>query len=258
MLFNNFVHEHVSYFAITFPPLIAGPFIISCNNESIYLKVTNDLEVVATTDIRESSDFFISYNEDGQSAYEFSITYMAPSSLAERDVKPIPSYLYAPVNIRGKNRGPLHVRLDAADAHTKFTLRSRRINQFNPVDTKDWLSSRDIFYINCKNKTLTRSFICVKRREGERYITSCVNTINKHLERDHFMLFRLLRAAKRNPPEHKTEKTEIEPLGIRKSSLFGSGDTGLAGTREGEHGLEMAVKGKGVAAEIQDELEVKL
>ena len=224
--------------------ITAGPFIISCNNERIYLKVTPNLEVVATTKIEDSSDFFISYNEDGRSAYEFSITYMAPSSLADRYVKPIPSYLYAPVNIRGKNRGPLTVRLDAAATHTKLTLRSRRINQFNPVDTKDWLSSRDIFYINCKNKVFTNSFICVKRRPrfSEEYITSCVNSISKHnVATQHFMLFRLLRAAKRNPLECQEERKKAvdEPLGIRKSSVFGShasysaADTAqLAGVRE--------------------------
>ena len=220
--------------------------------------------MVGTTNIEESSDFYISYNEDGNSAYEFSITYMAPSSLRGRDVKSIPSYLYAPVNVRGRNTGPLTVRLDAEDSHTKMTLRSRRINQFNPVDTKDWLSSRDIFYISCKDTLLTNSFICVKRSpvvDGEEYIAYCVNSINKHnVQANRFMLFRLLRAAKRNPP-HPMDKSEgNESLGIRKSWSHHGGRYPSVG-EDGEYGLEMrdaGIKGKELAAEMSTDLETKM
>lgn len=181
---------------------------------------------MATSKIEDSSDFFISYNEDGQSAYEFSIGHMPSSSLEEREVKPISRYLYAPVNVRGKNRGPLTLRLDARDKHTKMTLHSRRIRNFAPVDTKDWLSSRDIFYISCKQRFIGRnSYICVKRKSqssetAEEHHTYCVPTISKHNEsNEHYMLFRLHRATKRKLPEKK-EKPKEEPLGIRRNTLF--------------------------------------
>ena len=182
----------------------------------MFLKVTSRFQVVATTNIEESSDFFISYNEDGRSAYEFSIHHLPSSPLLERDVKPISHYLYAPVDYRGRNNGPLTLRLDARDRHTAMTLHSRRIGHFDPVDTKDWLSSRDIFYIRCKRRIIGRnSFICVKRGRTE-FITCCVPTIRHHDEsREKYMLFRLLRSSKRKVSENKGGSSENEPLGIR-------------------------------------------
>lgn len=208
------------------PPNSAGPFIISCKDETLFLRVISDFKVVATTRIEDSSNFFISSNEDGDSPYEFSIMYMAASPLEGRGIKPISRYLYAPVNAFGNNDGPLGLRLDAKDTKTKMNLHSRRVRHFNPVDTKDWVGSRDIFYVNCKQRSVKKNgYICVKRAPRgasieDEYITCCVPTIKKHNEtKDHYMLFRLLRAGKKNPPKPKKEQLNLEedePLGVRK------------------------------------------
>lgn len=181
---------------------------------------------MGTTKIEESSSFFVSSNEDGESPYEFSIMYMADSPLKDRGIKPISRYLYAPVNTFGNNSGPLTLRLDAKDTKTKMTLHSRRVRHFNPVDTADWVSSSDIFYLNCKQRTVKKNgYIGVKRTPHgvagitAEYITYCVPSIKSHSEtKDQYMLFRLLRANKREPKTKHEEKgeEEDEPLGVRK------------------------------------------
>ena len=240
-------------------PSVAGPFIMCCNDETIFLKVTRDFKVVGTTKIEESSNFFVSSNEDGDHPYEFSIMYMAPSLLEGRGIKPIPRYLYAPVNTFGKNEGPLTLRLDAKDTKTRMTLNSRRVRHFNPVDIKDWVNSKDIFYINCKQRAVKKNgFICVKKTPHDshvpdEYITYCVPTIKKHNEdKDHFMLFRLIRAGKRDPPKQKKENDpDDEPLGVRrkkqsklskKSSLISPSD---GPTPEGEEDVDSGIKKRG-------------
>lgn len=181
-----------------------GPFIISCNDESCFLKVTDNFNVVATSTITDASDFFINYEGHPTCDFEFSISYRHSSPLGQ-EVKPIFRYLYAPVNILGKNDGPLMVRLDATDKHTKMTLHSRRMHTFIPVDTKNWLTSRDIFYISCKQRTFGRdSFICVmKPKNSQEYITCCVPTAEEH--NDHHMLFRLLRATMRGNQQNSND-----------------------------------------------------
>lgn len=255
-------HTWVPLFICCVPSYIAGPFIISCNNDNIFLKVTTNFQVVATTKIEYSSDFFISYNEDGRSAYEFSITYMAPSSLEDREVKPISRYLYAPANSMGKFSGPLTLRLDATDVHTKMTLHSRRERHSDPVDTREWLNSRDIFYISCRQRFFLRdSYICVKRTPrsfhmAEEYITYCVPSLRKHDEsRQHYMLFRLIRANKRQVPQVEEKKDSEEPLGIRRRRIsnlspVGSAPAMMTGV---ESGIQMSSIGGGVIEERENE-----
>jgi hypothetical protein len=215
--------------------------------------------VVGTTNIKDSSDFFISSNEDGESPYEFSIMFMAASPLKDRGIKPISRYLYAPVNSFGNNSGPLTLRLDAKDTKTKMTLHSRRVRHFNPADTADWTSSSDIFYINCKQRAVKRNgYISVKRTPtgtglDAEYITCCVPSIKSHSEtQDQYMLFRLLRANKKEAQKAKMEK-EDEPLGVKmwmkKSKSFSAEEEyGLIDIRSvGEDTVDHAGgrKGKG-------------
>ena len=228
---------------------LAGPFIITCNNESVFLRVTSNFQVVATSKIEESSDFYISYNEDGQSAYEFSITYLAPSALENREIKPISRYVYAPVNRMGKSPGPLALRLDAKSRDTKMTLHSRRETGPGPVDTKDWLNSRDIFYISCKQRTFwSNSYICVKRMPrnspvAAEYTTYCVPDIDKHNEaKEHYMLFRLIRATKRNYSEKATKEKDLplDHLGIHRKRY--SSVALDHGTKSEDSGIQMHSK----------------
>ena len=178
---------------------------------------------MGTTKIEESSDFYISYNEDGRSAYEFSINHMSKSPLAGREVKPVSRYLYAPVGALGKNSGPLTLQLAARDRDTVMTLRSRRVGYFEPVDTKDWMSSRDIFYISCKQRLIGRnSYIAVRRTPRrlnltDEFITLSVPSIKTHDEsRERYMLFRLLRASKRDYDERLRDNSDDDDvLGVR-------------------------------------------
>jgi hypothetical protein len=245
--------------------LLAGPFIISCNSENIFLKVTPSFQVVATPRIEDSSNFYISYNEDGHSAYEFSITYMSSSSLESREVKPISRYLYAPVNSRGNFCGPLTVRLDATDKHTKMTLHSRRERHSDPVDTKDWLNSRDIFYISCKQRFLFKdSYICVKRMPrhsgiAEEYTTYCVPTVRRHDEsRQHYMLFRLIRATKRQAQAVEKKEPEEELLGIRKRKLSTLSPVGSAAEQVTAVGSGIQMKGSNGACLLEAEKETEM
>lgn len=223
---------------------------------------------MATSKIEDSSDFYISYNEDGHSAYEFSITYMASSSLEGREIKPISRYLYAPVNSRGKFSGPLTLQLNATDIYSKMTLHSRRERHSDPVDTKDWLNSQDIFYISCKRRFfLSDSYICVKRMPQtsaltEEYTTYCVPTIRKHNNsRQRYMLFRLIRATKRRVPViEKKENSEDEPLGIRRGrvstlSRVNSAAEPIVGA---ESGIQMNLRGNsgGDLLEVENETEM--
>ena len=224
--FNNLSVQGPLASSITVIFITDGPFIISCHNETIFLKVTPDFQVVATSKVEDSSDFYITYSEDGHSAFEFSITYLAPSSLTRREIKPISRYLYAPVDARGRNSGPLTLQLNAESKHTRMTLYSRRVKNSGPVDTKDWLTSRNIFFINCKQRFFrSDSYICVKsapQNSAEEYTTCCVPTTKMHDEtKQHYMLFRLIRASKREPQEEAKRKAELEdsPLGIRRKSL---------------------------------------
>lgn len=200
---------------------IAGPFIISCNHERLFLQVTPDFKVVATTDIKHASKFSISFNDEGGQSYQFSIMYVTESPLRgnmaeEIQMNSVPHYLYASVDALGRNKGPLALRLDAKDSKTKLCLHSRRVHNYRPVETKDWISSLDIFYINCKQRKVQRNaYICVKKTPDDRddvtagFITCCVPTISRHREdRDSFMLFRLIRAINVNDPLDETDGGE--------------------------------------------------
>ena len=153
----------------------------------------------------------------------------------------------------GKFRGPLSLRLDATDVHTKMTLHSRRERHSDPVDTRDWLNSRDIFYISCKQRFFLRdSYICVKRtprisRLVDEYITYCVPSVRKHDEsRQHYMLFRLIRATKRQVPQTKEKKdSEDEPLGIRRRRISNLSpvDSAAAPMAGVESGIQMNLRG---------------
>lgn len=174
---------------------------------------------MATTSIEDSSKFFIDYNEEEQQSYKFSISHEKPSPLKGAEVNPISRYLCAHVNIFGSNTGPLELRFDATDKHTKMTLYSRRVRNYKPVDLDDWLSSRDICYLSCKQKAVgIKSYICVKptprnSRITEEYITSCVPSVKVHNESNaHYMLFRLLRATTQRG-EKIDYKSGVEPRG---------------------------------------------
>ena len=192
---------------------LAGPFIISCNNDTIFLKVIpTTFNVVATMNIEESSNFFVSSSEDRNHPHEFSIMYIPSSCLEEQGVSPIPLYLYAPVNALGKNNGPLTFRLAAKDTKTNMTLNHRRTRHLNPADPKDWVNSREIFYICCKQRIIMRNgYICVKKKPlgsllTEEFITCCVPSIKKHNEeRNCYMLFRLLPAGRKDAPRVRKE-----------------------------------------------------
>ena len=157
--------------------------------------------------MQDASDFFISYNEDGHSANEFSIMYLDSSQqTSELGINPIPRYLHAPVNLLGTNNGPLTLRFNADDKHSKMTLHSRRVRRSsNPADTKDWMNSHDIFYICCKDRRFFKDgYICVRQTTGGEYTTCCVSTVQKEELNDHHMLFRLIRSSKKvSSMEHK-------------------------------------------------------
>ncbi len=209
---------------------LAGPFIISCNDEEIFLKVTPNYRVVGTSKIEESSEFLISEEDDR--GYKFSVMYVTPSRLG-KEIKPIARYLYTPVNFLGKSSGPLELRLNAKDSKTQLTLHSRRVRNLRPVKTKDWVSSVDIFYLNCKQRAIKKnSYICVKQTPqgcdvDAEYITCCAPSIKEHELEDTFMLFRLIQAGQKDPDKrNKNAGDNANANGVGGGGGGGGGGSG--------------------------------
>ena len=154
-----------------------GPFIISCNKENIFLKVEKTTNrVIATNRIREASNFFIVTCDQEESNY-FNIVYEAPTTLYGDDKcafeakvgkierKPtIPMYLCASVNWLGKKRQPLQMQVNGKASQCRMALRRRRSKHFQPADLTEWVNEKDVFFINCQERSLKKlrnSYLCV-------------------------------------------------------------------------------------------------
>lgn len=192
----------------------AGPFLISCDDNNLYLKVNineaGDYLVKTTPKKEMASHFFLTTSKSGK---EFSIIYINTQTKS-------PRYLYAPLNVLGANDGPLIMNSVADEDKTTFRLFSRRVNDFKAVDTSEWVDSNEIFYINCKTKFMRRSgYICVKKvktPDDTYYTNTCCVPSMRH-DDDHFLLFQLVRP----PSDHENRITIDSTTGKLCKSLIG-------------------------------------
>ena len=218
---------------------IAGPYLIGCgNNPTIYWQVISDTErhvydVGATTNRAAASFFYIIPNDDGVHPYEFRIGWSDGDSSRKLKrtrsslrpdtpghLEPLFRYLDARVSITGNNSGPLHLKSELHNTHSRLTLHNRVIGDNKaPIDTKVWGYGSEEFFINCSRRRFKKDgFITIKRinvrtanrRMEMRYITMCVPNERYHDEQNFWMLFRLYPAHLRDIKEG--EDTEVRSL----------------------------------------------
>ena len=181
-----------------------GPFIVSCDNDSLYLCVLPNNTVVAMRDIKQAYLFTIKPTDDGDNLYEFYFAHYGDNCKSEysllgsqlKHLEPMARYLEANVNVLGKNPGPLKMKQNANHESSRFVLHGRLSTTFTPCKINNWVSGKEIFYINCSRREWAKDgYICVRQASSqESFITACVSSIKSHNDRTCFMLFRLLPA----------------------------------------------------------------
>ena len=170
-----------------------------------------DNTVIGTNDIQKASPLFIKPIDDGDHPYEFLIAYGGETpkrrcsttlAMESHRLEPVARYLEAPVNAFGKNPGPLSLKQNTVQKVSRFVLHSRLVGSGSPVMTSEWITGRDIFYINCSRRKWAKDgYLCVKKGEGSqyKYVTACVPSTKSHDNRSCYMLFRLLPAKLQQP-----------------------------------------------------------
>ena len=205
-----------SSYHLHFCPLV-GPYLVACCDDKIFWRVNkaDKFAVEATRKVDDASLFYVFPSDSGAHPYEFIIGYYGDepnqpatslstvSPLGKTQIEPVACYLNAPVNIVGENSGPLRLQYEVQEKCSRLTLLSRLVKGHSPVDTKAWVSGRDLFFINCARRTWKKDgYICVKQitvpGQQPRLITACVSSVKHNNERDLWMLFRLLPASYRD------------------------------------------------------------
>ena len=139
----------------------AGPFLIACNFDSLFLRVNDSFEVVCTDDPSKASQFYVIPNDNDED--QFGIAYKAKSS--QQNMMPTTCYLSAPVNIFGHNPGPLKVTTEQPSSEDlNMTIENRLTRCSVPVDLEKWVHGEDVFYINCARRfVFGNAYMCVKQ-----------------------------------------------------------------------------------------------
>ena len=194
----------------------AGPFIIACNNDEVYLTVNKEegYTIEGTINIAKASPFHI-VPSDGSHPSEFMIVYHGEknsegrrllrrgssslTSLFHQTIRPMPRYLNAEVSTMGRNPGPLQLSMHVDESSARLVLQSRVKSRKHRtvVDNSPWVSGREVYSIRCARRRLKREgYLCMKFKPGREnrpaYCTSIVPSVNGQKEENTFMLFRLL------------------------------------------------------------------
>ena len=194
----------------------AGPFIIACNNDEVYLTVNKEegYSIEGTINIAKASPFHI-VPSDGSHPSEFMIVYHGEksserrrllrrgtsslTSLFHQVIRPMPRYLNAEVSTMGRNPGPLRLSMHVDESSARLVLQNRVKSRKHRavVDNNPWVSGREVYSIRCARRRLKREgYLCVKFKPGREnkpaYSTCIVPSISGHSEENKFMLFRLL------------------------------------------------------------------
>ena len=202
-----------------------GPFYIACDDDTLYLTVNKEknYEVEATYDIYKAKKFFIVRCSKGDN--HFRIIYETPVSLTSGDEScaklillldgdpenrpPIPRYLCANVNWRGRSkRGkPIRMSSNGQSISCQLVIHSRTNSFRQPADLGEWVNGKEAFFVNCQERTLSTpvsSYLCAYMSGS----IECKPTVKSH-ENNKFMLFRLLKSAK-EASAHSTPATSDE------------------------------------------------
>ena len=194
----------------------AGPFIISCNNDGVYLTVNKDENdsLEGTININKASTFHI-VPSDGSHPNEFMIIYCSEDTSSRRDqlrrgstslnvhlqqaVRSMPKYLNADTSVRGKNPGPIYMEMKVEESCAKLVLQSRVLTKKHQMvmDTTSWVNGRDVYFIRCARRRFKKEgYLCMKFKPGQDrappYRIKIVPSTDAHNEDNKFMLFRLL------------------------------------------------------------------
>ena len=149
----------------------AGPFIIACNNDEVYLTVNKEegYTIEGTINIAKASPFNI-VPSDGSHPSEFMIVYYdeknsekhcllrrGSSSLTsqfQHGIHPMPRYLNAEVNTMGRNPGPLQLSIHVDESSARLVLQSRVKSRKHRtvVDNNPWVSGREVYSIRCARR----------------------------------------------------------------------------------------------------------
>ena len=228
-----------------------GPFLISCGS-GLFLQVVPSYAVVGTPVMRDASEFHIIPNDRAGKTNEFLIGYYKPVSeseagqshgrrqsvFSESNKSKVIMYLNAPLNLLGKNSGPLFVQDTVSDSTSRFVLHSRIVSQKKhqlPVPLSEWTSGGDMFYINCSRRDYRRDgYVSLRQRpvrrhnETREYRTACTSSTKHHDGNNFFMLFQLLSIPLRVEEDEQTSGVDPIPQATIAATTFSS------------EGLEMA------------------
>lgn len=204
-----------------------GPYLITCGDDQIvYLKVEQNKQLGATTDIQEAEEFMVKVLNESPSRheFEFSITSVLTTlknpkaqqqemttpehdptssvlskraSVEEVDDKkkilPLEWYLETSVSIwTGTECEPLKMSMNSNFKQTRMLLKKRNDHQI-ACDTKQWRKGREAYYLSCLH-TFRNGYLCVEKNNTEQNYKVCVKpTVHYHSdENEVFMLFRLM------------------------------------------------------------------
>ena len=207
---------HNVYYVISLYSYTAGPFIISCNNDGVYLTVNKDqnYSIEGTININKASPFHI-VPSDGSHPNEFMMVYYGEKSFGryqqlrrgssslnahlEQAVSPMPKYLNADASVRGKNPGPIQVEMKVEESCARLVLQSRILTKKHQMvmDTTSWVNGREVYFIRCARRRFKKEgYLCMKFKPGQDHVPpyrmKIVPSTDAHNDENKFMLFRLL------------------------------------------------------------------
>ena len=194
--------------SIRFLLFLAGPFLIHCATSGalcLYWTVDESYHyVIAAPKKENASKFYIKSSNDPKHPDEFYICYYDADISEVRDksasyrfddskefVEPIPRYLVTPTDGFGCNPGPLKLKYQMRSRDTRLVLVScARKRHQPPVSLSEWMSGREMCFLQCARRKHMKGYIAVNSRLGQ---TCCVHSKHNEDECTYFMLFQTVR-----------------------------------------------------------------
>ena len=170
----------------------------------LYWTVDEFYHVTAVSKKENASKFYIKPSNHPKHPEEFCICYYDSDivELQDKDqfdetkefVEPIPRYLVTPTDAFGRNPGPLKLKYHVRSRDTRLNLVSciRRRHQ-TPVSLSEWISGREMCFIQCARRKHMKGYIAVMRNELYCYKTCCIHSRRNEDESRYFMLFQTVR-----------------------------------------------------------------
>ena len=175
--------------------------------ECLYWTVDKGHHVTATSKKENALKFYIKPSNNPKHPEEFYICHydadISADELQDKDevdetkefVEPIPRYLVTPTDAFGRNPGPLKLEYHVRSRDTRLSLVScfRRRHQA-PVSLSEWISGREMCFIQCARRKHMKGYIAVMRNKYHgHYETCCVHSKRNEDEYFSFILFQTVR-----------------------------------------------------------------